>query len=382
MSAFDHRRSIRGRPTVLKLALAAAGVLVAVTMLEVGARVVSGNWTDSFLERTRGLLKGAYPVSYDPELGWVPRAGFSGSRNVWRTQVTITATGLRANGPDDPPRGKAPLLAVGDSFTFGDEVADTQTWPSHLQRTLGRPVLNAGVFGYGIDQMVLRARKLASTLQPDWVIVSFTPHDVARCELSEFGAPKPYFYFEHGELRPGHQPVPPPPPAAPDGFRRIFGHSFVVHTVLRRAAPRYWLQGGSRTTRVHGDGKKVAIHLLRALADDLSAGGIRLLVVAQAERGLSFKQRAAAAKVLQSLERSSAVVLDLHGPLAEIRERDAARFATFYRKHMTGPGNVFVAERIAEAIRQAEAAPPRSGPSRAAFPKGPSWGTFVVRGPP
>jgi hypothetical protein len=353
----DPGRVSGGRRAVPKLALIVAGALVAVIMVEVGARVVSGNWTDSFLERTLGLLKGAYPVSYDAELGWVPRAGFSGHRNAWRTQVTITATGLRANGPAAPPDGGRSILAVGDSFTFGDEVTDTETWPAYLERTLGRPVLNAGVFGYGLDQIVLRARKLATTLQPEWVIVSFTPHDVARCELSQFGAAKPYFYFEHGELRPGPPPVPPPQPLAQDAVRRILGHSFVVHTVLKRVAPHYWLEGGTRTIRVHGDGRKVASHLLRALADDLSAAGVRLLVVAQGERGLTPKQRAIAAEVLQGLHRSSAVLLDLHGPLAEVREGDGTRFATFYRQHMTSLGNAFVAERIAEAIRRAEAAP-------------------------
>jgi hypothetical protein len=48
------------------------------------------------------------------------------------------------------------------------------------------------------------------------------------------------------------------------------------------------------------------------------------------------------------------VLLDLHGPLAELKARD---FAAFYRRHMTGPGNAFAADRFAEAIRQAEAAP-------------------------
>jgi len=353
----DRRPSSWVHLAALALALTLAGVLCAVAMVEVGARAISGNWTESFLERTRGLLKSAYPASYDAELGWIPKAGFSAHRNPWRTQVTITAAGLRANGPGDPPDDGRPILAVGDSFTFGDEVADTETWPSHLERTLRRPVLNAGVFGYGVDQIVLRARKLAHRLRPEWVIASFTPHDVSRCELSEFGAAKPYFYFEDGQLRPGHQPVPPSRPMAPDGFRMVLGHSFVAHTVLKRIAPHYWLEGGPRTIRVHGDGRRVATHLLRALADDLTANGIRLLVVAQGERGLTVKQRAIAAEIMEGLNRSAAVLLDLHGPLAELQARDGARFKAFYRQHMTGAGNAFVADRIAEAIRRADTAP-------------------------
>ena len=32
-------------------------------------------------------------------------------------------------------------------------------WPARLKRLLERPVLNGGVFGYGLDQIVLRAEK-------------------------------------------------------------------------------------------------------------------------------------------------------------------------------------------------------------------------------
>jgi hypothetical protein len=345
----------RPRPALVKLlALSLGGVLVAVLLVELGARGVSGNWTDSFLERRLGLLRSSYPVSYDAELGWIPRAGFSGLANVWRTQVTVTRDSLRANGSGDPPTRGRPILAIGDSFTFGNEVRDSETWPSHLERRLQRPVLNAGVFGYGVDQMVLRARKLAATARPEWIIVSFIPDDIARCEFSEFGAAKPYFYFAGGDMRSGNQPVPPSQPVAQDAVRRVLGRSFVAHAVMSRAAPGYWFEGGYRAVRAHGDGKKVAVHLLNLLALELDALGVRLLVVAQGERDLRPDQRALAARVLKSLG-PSALVLDLHGPLAEIRERDGARFGQFYRQHMTGTGNAFVADRIAEVIRQAEA---------------------------
>src|SRR5262245_24461527 len=344
-------RSFRRWPALL--ALAATGVLFALVIVEVCARIVSGNWTDSFLERQLGWIRGAYPVSYDAELGWIPRAGFSSSRNIWHTQVTITPDNLRANGPDPSPRGGRPVLAIGDSFTFGDEVADAQTWPAHLERLSGRPVLNAGVFGYGVDQMVLRARKLVTTLQPEWVVVSFIPHDVVRCELSVFGAAKPYFQLQGGELRPGNQPVPPPQLVARDTFRRIFGHSFVAHTIMRNVAGPYWLRGRRKTVRAHRDGEAVAIRLLRSLAQDLDARGVQLLVVALGVRELPPADMGLASRVLKGLEHSPALVLDLHAPLAELRERDPARFATLYRQHMTDRGNAFVAERIADAIRKA-----------------------------
>ena len=47
---------------------------------------------------------------------------------------------------------KSAYLAVGDCFTFGDEVEDSETWAAHLEEVLNKRVLNAGVGVYGIDQ--------------------------------------------------------------------------------------------------------------------------------------------------------------------------------------------------------------------------------------
>ena len=50
-----------------------------------------------------------------------------------------------------------PILAVGDSYTYGEEVGENDSWPAQLQRIKNQRVLNAGVSGYGFDQSVLRA---------------------------------------------------------------------------------------------------------------------------------------------------------------------------------------------------------------------------------
>ena len=64
------------------------------------------------------------------------------------------------------------ILAVGDSFTFGDRVSDHETWPAQLERLTGRQVLNAGVFGYGVDQAYLRAVALLETYDTDLVVLA------------------------------------------------------------------------------------------------------------------------------------------------------------------------------------------------------------------
>jgi hypothetical protein len=103
------------------------------------------------------------------ELGWVPTPGFDQIINDanWRhSRLTITSQGFRYNGAitrsgdTTDPNG---ILVVGDSYAFGDQVSDWETWPSCLERETTIPVYNAGVPGYGAAQAVKRAEILSKT---------------------------------------------------------------------------------------------------------------------------------------------------------------------------------------------------------------------------
>jgi len=96
---------------------------------------------------------------FDELLGYVPREGFSAIMNAppWHGgKLTIRKDGFRSNGSEPPPL-PADVLVVGDSFTFGDQVSDNETWPACLERKLGRGVDNGGVTGYGTAQALRRA---------------------------------------------------------------------------------------------------------------------------------------------------------------------------------------------------------------------------------
>jgi hypothetical protein len=96
---------------------------------------------------------------FDELLGYVPREGFSATMNAlpWHGgKLTIRNDGFRSNGSEQPPF-PAEVLVVGDSFTFGDQVSDNETWPACLERKLGQGVDNGGVTGYGTAQALRRA---------------------------------------------------------------------------------------------------------------------------------------------------------------------------------------------------------------------------------
>jgi hypothetical protein len=75
------------------------------------------------------------------------------------------------------------ILMLGDSFTYGHNVADLETYPAQLERELATKgyninVLNAGVSGYGIDQQYVLLKRILKYIQPDLVIFNINQNDI------------------------------------------------------------------------------------------------------------------------------------------------------------------------------------------------------------
>ncbi|HEU5255985.1 MAG TPA: SGNH/GDSL hydrolase family protein [Vicinamibacterales bacterium] len=143
----------------------------------------------------------------DPDLGWtVSRSPEYAERVPHR----INGQGFRDsedfNVLPQKPLGRRHVVVLGDSFTFGVNVQETQTAPAFLGQRLGPNwrVFNLGVPGYGIDQMVLSYEKYRAALQPDVVVLVFIDEDVDRVFEAFRGAEglaKPSFEMVNGELR-------------------------------------------------------------------------------------------------------------------------------------------------------------------------------------
>lgn len=64
----------------------------------------------------------------------------------------------------------APIVAVGDSHTFGNTAMMDDAWPAVLGRTTGLEVYNLGLGGYGPNQYYHLFMTKALQLKPKWVI--------------------------------------------------------------------------------------------------------------------------------------------------------------------------------------------------------------------
>ncbi len=244
------------------------------------------------------------PTKYDAELGWIPAPFFSGWIPAWRAGLTTLADGLRSNGNEKRLLTPHPVtLAVGDSFTIGDEVEDWETWPSQLEGRLHTPVLNAGVFGYGIDQSYLRLIKLIPVYHPERILFAFTPADVDRAQRSRnFSAKKPYFLLKDGELELHRDHVRPPIVDARKGaFRYVLDSSVLVNVVLHNIPIVERAFSGKDPALETLDAEKLACSLLGRLQKLSAKSLVPIYVVMIEDRpkgapGVSFERLKSCAK--------------------------------------------------------------------------------------
>jgi hypothetical protein len=344
---------------IANLGLMIGSVLLTLFVLEVGHRTYKGEWsTKNFSAEARVFYKAAYGAKFDRRLGWVPRPG-PPQDNYWKTQLTILEGGIRSNGEGAlTPGPEAPvILAVGDSFTFGDQVSDGDTWPAVLERKLGVPVVNGGVFAYGLDQTYLRLLDLNARYRPQSIIVSMIPDDVSRCGLSaRAGAAKPYFDVGDQDeiiLRRAHIPETAPEPASLSAAQRFLGYSFFLHRQLKRAMPEWWMSWSwENKRRVHDRGLDVACGLFARLAKMARTEDVRIYVLLQyVENEWEMEYMTEfSAMIDRCVDQEALLVVDSLQPLWELKNSNPAVYDTFYDRHMTKAGNAFIGSLMAEAL--------------------------------
>src|SRR5262245_8657376 len=117
-----------------RLALTVISVVLTLCVLEVALRVYHGRLFQ-FESVTAHAAGGSGYMSYHEQLGWVPKPG---RFRIADWSGVIDPSGFRSNGTAVRTSGR-PIITLGDSFTFGDEVNDSETWPAQLEKLLRIP---------------------------------------------------------------------------------------------------------------------------------------------------------------------------------------------------------------------------------------------------
>lgn len=155
----------------------------------------------------------AYPIdSVHPTRGWTLTPNL---RDVEASGARVSSNSRGARGVREhaipKPAGTRRVLVFGDSFSFGEEVGDDETFAAGIERRLpATDVVNLAVHGWAHDQMLIRLREDGAAYQPDVVLLGYAPWDDERNLLSFRDYAKPSFTLQDGRLELHGVPVPLP----------------------------------------------------------------------------------------------------------------------------------------------------------------------------
>ena len=324
--------------------------------MELVVRVYKSDFScTNYWEYNRALFRSAFPAEFHPQLGWIPKQGEATGKNIWNTRVSILSDGIRSNGkvfPQDIKSSNEVILTVGDSFTFGDQVSDDESWPAYLEQLINIKTINGGVFGYGLDQIFLRMISLSNKYKPTYVVLSFIDGDISRCGLRErTGVAKPYFEINNHQLSLKTAHIQKKLKLDKKYYvRYVLGYSRLIHELMMKYLPEYWLQGSFGSKTVNNDCEAVACKIMQELNIflDNSPHIKKLYVLGQYGKEHNANQEAMMNRVLSSVNKKKIQVLDLRFALNEIKANNPEKYERFYNKHMTAEGNYFVARKLSE----------------------------------
>jgi lysophospholipase L1-like esterase len=182
-------------------------------------------------------------IQFHPRFGWTNRPGAHGRLrfgNEFDNAIRISPKGFRDH---DLPYARRPgtfrVLALGDSYTFGQGVEAEEAWPKVLEKRLGprAEVLNAGVSGWGTAQELLWLEEEGIRYRPDEVVVAFYLNDFYdNAGLPEGDRRPRYARSATGELSVTNLPLGDPPRAWVTRARVLLR----AHSLLYRLFARSW----------------------------------------------------------------------------------------------------------------------------------------------
>lgn len=260
------RTPCNDRPSArARAALVALGLVLGALAGELLARAVGYEFRPHMRNRV-------YFAEPHPLFGWRNRPGLAGTYggDEFVTFVTINADGQR--GPSHPLArvpGKRRIAVLGDSQTWGDGVADDETYVARLD---GGDVemLSFATPGWGTDQQLLVLDAEAARWSPDVVVLAlFVGNDLNdNMSRGTFQYPKPWFTVGPDDSLELHGvPVPYSRTlhATIEIYRSVMRHSALLNAIAEISRKDWSLPGAS------GDAEAARVPYLHPMyADPLS----------------------------------------------------------------------------------------------------------------
>jgi hypothetical protein len=166
-------------------------ITFSIIFLEFAGRAYSFIFNKNFCAISININK--YKSKFDENVGYVPTSGKKIGCN--KETYLINDEGFRNYTGFDII--KSNILIVGDSFGFGDEVSDNETISFYLKKNHNINTINAAVYGYGLDQALIRAKQISNYVKIKNVILIIAPGGYSRTNTIERnGIEKPYYEID------------------------------------------------------------------------------------------------------------------------------------------------------------------------------------------
>jgi hypothetical protein len=208
---------------------------------------------------------------FDGLLGWTVKPGLSAHPMAKGARASTNSRGIRGTREYDFQKSSDHLriVTVGDSFTFGEEVSDDETFPYYLGTLMpAAEVINMGVGGYGHDQMSLYLEREGLKYSPDVIVLGFLAEDAARNLLGFRDYWKPRFSLRGEGLRLETRSIPTVDETLGREFLRI-----KTFDLFEMMATRYRYQTGDNQKRE----QQITENLLDRIIDLGVAAHVRML---------------------------------------------------------------------------------------------------------
>jgi len=294
---------------------------------------------------------------YDESIGWV------GKPNTWLPDhygkgksVRINVQGFRDDIATElsVTNSKLRIVCSGDSFTFGQGVANADAWCPLLEKIDSRvDSVNMGQPGYGVDQMYLLYMRDGLRLEHSIHLFAFIGADLSRMDnRDQHGYGKPTLALAAGNLKPDNVPVP--------NFswwlsRKVVVMDLSLFGLSQGLMGRFLSPAGEGLSRVERIGP-----VARAVFEDLltvgQENGIVTVFIFLPGEGDVREDKSWRTWTAKTMAELNANYIDL---TEDLRQRPAAEFASYFidkRKpgggHYTEAGNRWVAELLYGRLKE------------------------------
>lgn len=154
---------------------------------------------------------------YSDYLGWKNKPFANGTLSIADSisNVRINSRGLRDyEHTYSKPNGKTRIEFLGDSFTWGYGVDQSQRYATIFENEINKKfqnsieVIDMGTSGYETDQEYLLFKNEGVKYDPDIAVLAYHNDATFLLKKEAYGYPKPYFEIENSSLKLMNVPVP------------------------------------------------------------------------------------------------------------------------------------------------------------------------------